>query len=469
VIILYIILVLGISTIFWSSVGLLRASLERSAGVADWLGAVLARLPFSLVRPRGEHEKDRHPMLERWARNAGPMHRATTPRIVPSRVAVIIAAHNEALVIGDTIRTVSMLVPHKNIHIISDKSTDATAAIARGVGVNVLELDPNRGKAGALDAGIKHFKLCDRFDAVMLLDADTQPAADYLETGLPLFDDPDVAAVAGRAKSIMDPPAPTWFGRFLVYYRERLYVAVQLMLKYGQAARSANVVSIVPGFASMYRTSALRHINILAPGLVIEDFNMTFEIHAQQLGRIAFHPQAATAYTQDPDTFRDYSKQVSRWILGFWQTVRRHKVRFSRFWLVMGLHIVELVFSSIFFVILIPLFLLSTVSALMVSAGDLSPEVLFLSGLLRPRDLLIGVFVPDFILTILATISVRKPLYLLMAPFFPFMRIVDAFICLRALPKAFSSKSTGVWVSPQRRPQSVTATDTLKNKTPMGA
>jgi poly-beta-1,6-N-acetyl-D-glucosamine synthase len=456
----YVVLVLGVSTIFWSMVGLLRVVTHKSQDLADWIGGLLARLPMRQRRMLAQGRGVAAASPESGRRNDGPLHRADSCSVTPSRVAVLIAAHNEALVISDTIRTIAMLVPLRNIHIISDKSTDTTASIARAAGVNVLELDPNRGKAGALDEGIRHFKLCDRFDAVMLLDADTQPAADYLETGLPLFDDPDVVAVAGRAKSIMDPPPPTWFGRFLVYYRERLYIVVQLLLKYGQAARFANVVSIVPGFASMYRTSALRQINILAPGLVIEDFNMTFEIHAKRLGRIAFHPQAAIAYTQDPDTFQDYSKQVYRWILGFWQTVRRHKVRFSRFWLVMALYILEVLLSCMFFILLVPVFLLSIISALMVAAGDHAPALIFLSGVLRPQDLLIGVFLPDFLLTLLAVISVRKPLYLLMAPFFPFLRIVDSVICIRALRPAFSSKSTGVWVSPQRRQQS---------KTPMGA
>lgn len=456
--VLYIVLVLGISTIFWSIIGLMRAAASKFEQLADWTGGVLARTPLSRTRALALIGMARNLQLETSNRR-GPLHRAATVRIKPSGVAVLIAAHNEELVISDTIRTVSLLVPLRNIHIISDKSTDATAAIARTAGVNVLELEPNRGKAGALAAGIAHFGLCDRFDAVMLLDADTQPAADYLETGLPLFDDPDVAAVAGRAKSIMDPPAATWLGRFLVYYRERLYVVVQLMLKYGQAARLANVVPIVPGFASMYRTSALEKIDVVATGLVIEDFNMTFEVHAKRLGRIAFHPQAAIAYTQDPDNFGDYSKQIHRWILGFWQTVRRHQKRFSRFWVVMAFYILELVLSCVFFVLLIPAFVVSMVSALMVSWGDTTPTVVFLSGILRPQDLLLGVFIPDLLLTLLAVVSVRKPLYLLMAPFFPLLRIVDAFVCLRALKAAFVSKSSGVWVSPARRAQS---------KAPMG-
>jgi poly-beta-1,6-N-acetyl-D-glucosamine synthase len=58
----------------------------------------------------------------------------------------------------------------------------------------------------------------------------------------------------------------------------------------------------------MYRSSAPAKIKVLAPGLVIEDFNMTFEIQAKKLGRIAFRPSAAVAYTQDPDNFRRRSR-----------------------------------------------------------------------------------------------------------------------------------------------------------------
>ncbi len=433
---LYIVLVLGVSTIFWTLIGLLRLTREHYLRFSVWL---------SICRDRGR--------LIFWTKGQRPKHRSNGAEVLPRNVAVLVAAHNEALVISETIRAASALVPLRNIHVISDMSSDDTAAISRASGVNVLELEPNRGKAGALAEGIAHFNLCQRFEVVMLLDADTRPTSDYLSTGLPLFSDPTVVAVAGRAKSLVRPTAPTAIGRFLVAYRERLYVVVQLLLKYGQAARGANVVSIVPGFASMYRTTALEKINVLAPGLVIEDFNMTFEIHAKKLGRIAFHPGAAVAYTQDPDTFSDYTKQVRRWILGFWQTVRRHRLQWGKFWFVLVIYIFELVASCIFLVLLVPTFLLSLVASIEVGGGERSEVLVFLSGLLRPQDLLIGLLLPDLLLTILAAVSLRRPRYLLMAPLFPLMRIIDAAICLQVLPRAFSAKSTGVWVSPARRIQ----------------
>jgi biofilm PGA synthesis N-glycosyltransferase PgaC len=459
VIALYIVMVLGVSTIFWSFIGLMRLVGEEYdrrrgagralslAGIRGWLagGGHASRAP----QVTSHYGPGRAATIDR----AHGRHRANPVRVLPSSVAVLVAAHNEALVIRETIQAAAALVPLRNIHVVSDMSTDDTAAIARRAGVKVLELEPNRGKAGALAAGIAHFDLCRKFKVVMLLDADTRPAADYLETGLPMFSDPTVVAVAGRAKSIMTPAAPTALGRFLVAYRERLYIVVQLLFKYGQAAKGANVVSIVPGFASMYRTSALAKIDVLAPGLVIEDFNMTFEIHAKKLGRIAFHPSAAVAYTQDPDTFRDYTKQVRRWILGFWQTVRRHRLQLGKFWLVLVFYIIETVVSCVFFVLLIPMLLLSFVAAAQVQLGNASADMTVVAGLLRPQDVLLGVFLPDLLLTIIAALSLHRPGFLLMAPLFPLMRILDAGICLMMLPRAFFAASSGVWTSPARRAQ----------------
>jgi cellulose synthase/poly-beta-1,6-N-acetylglucosamine synthase-like glycosyltransferase len=466
-IILYAILVLGVSTIFWSLVGLIRLATEqyvKRIALGPTFGVrvarMLQRLPFGIAArglsngPRSRGGASSRPLQRSQLQREHGRHRARGVRILPANVAVLIAAHNEALVISETIRAAAALVPVRNIHVISDMSADDTAALARAAGVKVLELEANRGKAGALAEGIAHFDLCRKFKVVMLLDADTRPTPDYLETGLPLFSDPSVVAVAGRARSITTPPPSTALGRFLVAYRDRLYVVVQLLLKYGQAARGANVVSIVPGFASMYRTSALAKIKVLAPGLVIEDFNMTFEIHAKKLGRIAFHPSAAVAYTQDPDNLQDYIKQVRRWILGFWQTVRRHGLQAGKFWMVLLLYMVELVMSCIFFVLLIPVFLLSVVASMQVHnfGGDAQSFVL-LSGLLRPQDVLLGVLIPDFILSIVAAIALRRPSLLLMAPLFPLVRILDSVICLMVLPRAFSTVSSGVWASPLRRVQ----------------
>ena len=107
----------------------------------------------------------------------------------------------------------------------------------------------------------------------------------------------------------------------------------------------------MPGFASMYRTAVLPHIDMNPPGLAIEDFNMTFEVYQKRLGKVGF-TLSAVAVTQDPDNFHDYIKQTKRWALGLWQTVRRHPPRPNLFTAMLALLLLELITSSLLFVLL---------------------------------------------------------------------------------------------------------------------
>jgi cellulose synthase/poly-beta-1,6-N-acetylglucosamine synthase-like glycosyltransferase len=383
---------------------------------------------------------------------------APPERLRPDGVAILVAAHNEELVVEATIRSAASAVPLSNVFVVSDGSTDRTSELAAAAGATVLDLHPNRGKAGALTALIEDFELARRFEVVLLLDADTQLSPDYLASGLPLFDDPEVVAVAGRAMTLPDPRPPTFVGRVLVAYRERLYVAVQYLQKFGQAARHLNAVAIVPGFASMYRTRVLGDIDIAAPGLAIEDYNMTFEVHAKRLGRIAFHPGAARALTQDPDSIREYVRQVRRWSLGFWQTVRRHGIRLGRFWAVLVLFILELVTSSVFLLAVPPLLGISVAATIVQGTGvDHTGIATAIAGVLPPWVIVAGTLVPDFVLTAYAAAVTRRPRYLLLGVFFPFIRMLDAALCLRALGEALRRRTDGRWESPTRRNVTTTA------------
>ncbi len=402
------VLVLGVNTLFWSAAGLIR---------------VVAGLRH---QPGGAH------------------------RFTASDVAVLMPAHNEEAVIANSLQAVLKLLPPEQIHVVSDGSKDDTVNFAKHYGVNVYDLQPNRGKAGALAAAIEYFELAAKFKVMLLLDADSRLADDYLETGLPGFDDPDVVAVAGRVRCMHDPR--TFLGRFLVGYRSRLYAVTQLLIKYGQASRRANVVNIVPGFASMYRTDILAAINITAPGLVIEDFNMTFELHANRLGRIAFHPGAAVAYTQDPDDWRSYMSQIKRWTLGYWQTVRKHGLHLGMFWTALAVQIFELVSSSVMVFALLPLLVLGLYSQFVAPhLGDLGAFGWTITGGLPLKYAFTGFVLPDMALTTFAAIALRRPSLMLMAPLFPVLRFVEAYVCLRSIPAAWRTTSTGRWISPKRR------------------
>ncbi|MDO8649126.1 MAG: glycosyltransferase [Candidatus Peregrinibacteria bacterium] len=378
-----------------------------------------------------------------------PKKRGRYPRVSPDRVAAIVPAHNEELCIARTLRALKKVVPRTHIFVGSDASTDRTADIVVREGCHVLEINPNKGKAGVLVTLIGQFRIVERFDAMIIVDADTELDSHYLENALPYFDDPQVVAVAGHAVTRWEPHTfPRW-PYFFTAYRVRLYCVLQALMRYAQTWKYTNVTSIVPGFASMYRTHVLPKIDIAAKGMIIEDFNMTFELQKKKLGKVAYHP-SIFGTCQDPFTFRDYVKQVKRWNLGFWQTVRRHGVWPSFFWLALGLFLIEMFIYS-FFLLGLPLFLIGFLFTGFAPIEVPFPEGIPLELTLNFQDLFMGVFVMDYALTVIVAVFERKPLLLVYGLGFLVLRYIDVFLYVLTFPLAFIVKSTGQWKSPARK------------------
>jgi biofilm PGA synthesis N-glycosyltransferase PgaC len=228
-------------------------------------------------------------------------------------------------------------------------------------------------------------------------------------------------------------------------------------MKYGQTWRGVSATHIVPGFASVYRSKALRHITVNPPGLVIEDFNMTFELHAKRLGRVAFSPKAR-AYTQDPAAYRDYVRQMRRWALGLWQTVRRSRPRRAVFAGSLALTLLELLTSSVMYLLLPPVVLLLSLTEAVpgvTTTPVLGVVCIQLSAHMGLAEIGLGIALPDYVLTCFVALVERRPRYLLLGLFFLPLKITDAAIALYTLPRAWLDRSTGQWVSPTRRPVQV--------------
>lgn len=361
-------------------------------------------------------------------------------------VAVVIPAHNEEIALPKCIAALKAIIPARQIHVASDGSKDATVAIARSLGCEALDIRPNGGKAKAIDRAIKHYHLCQRFKAVLIQDADSEIDPHYFDHALPLFDDPDVCVVAGHVLSRWrDQRLPT-LDMLFAAYRTRLYRILQTAFQYGQSWKWTSVSYIAPGFASIYRTEALIQIDITAPGLVIEDFNMTFEVQHKRLGRVAYTPRARCS-SEDPFNLSDYRKQVQRWYLGFWQTVRRHGFWPSRFWLALGGLLAELLVISIFALALPLAVLVNLTTGLEVPALSIGQMAI---RPVSPLTLLALFLAVDYTLTLVVAIIERRPSLMLYGLAFPAIRLLDAALFLRALAKSFSAKSDGRWVSPAR-------------------
>ncbi len=362
------------------------------------------------------------------------------------QVAILIPAYNEGVGIEPTVKSAIQLVGSENVFVVNDCSSDNTSDILKTLGINQLDLKVNAGKAKALDAAIKYFRLCYDYQFLLILDADTEIDCDYLKYALPKFDDPEVSVVAGHAIPKWDAKKAFSRSSFYVTYRIKLYLLTQAFLRYGQTTSRLNVSFIIPGFSSIYRTRVIPKIDITAPGLVIEDFNMTFELHKKKLGRIAYSPRAV-ARCHEPHSFKDYTSQIKRWHLGFWQTVVRHGFWKSQFSLALSLFILESLVISLGFIALPIIGLLTIVPHL--PGTSMLPQLTTGTTQLFFQGVLILLMLDWASTAIIAWIT-KNPALLWHGIFFFVLRWVDSLYFLLTLPMVFFVKSNGRWTSPSR-------------------
>jgi cellulose synthase/poly-beta-1,6-N-acetylglucosamine synthase-like glycosyltransferase len=120
--------------------------------VYQWLWAIVALLP--------------------WRR------RNPVPTTDPSRLVVVIPAHNEERVLGATLTSLARVdYPRDRIHVVvvADRCDDRTAELAREYGAEPLERrDGLPGKGSAIAWAIDQLRLAGRaFDGLVIVDADT--------------------------------------------------------------------------------------------------------------------------------------------------------------------------------------------------------------------------------------------------------------------------------------------------------
>ncbi len=102
-------------------------------------------------------------------------------------IAVIIPAHNESFEIAKTVgsikNTLNYPEDHFNIIVIADNCQDNTAELSREAGAEVVERFDlsSKGKGQALDWFFKlHKSIYLKFDAIVIIDADTTPHPNFL-------------------------------------------------------------------------------------------------------------------------------------------------------------------------------------------------------------------------------------------------------------------------------------------------
>jgi biofilm PGA synthesis N-glycosyltransferase PgaC len=248
----------------------------------------------------------------RVAKNSGAVK---APR--KAQLALLIAGHNERLVIEKTILSaIKAGMPAKHIYVVDDCSDDETRALAAAIvgRANTMRVQRS-GKGLALTKAAKKFQLTQRYQWIHIADADGGFAPDYFKIFRASLNSA-YAAATGYVRSLP--------GEGISQYRVLEYtIGMEVHRRFQSLAQT---ISVIPGPTSCFRADVFDQVNFANKSLT-EDFDVTVQIHRKKLGKIQFIPRAVV-YTQDPRTMRDFTKQITRWNRGTMQGVTRHRIGF---------------------------------------------------------------------------------------------------------------------------------------------
>jgi cellulose synthase/poly-beta-1,6-N-acetylglucosamine synthase-like glycosyltransferase len=225
------------------------------------------------------------------------------------RLTVLIAAHDEAPVIGARLENALALdYPREKLEIVvaSDGSRDATADIVRGFadrGVRLLDYQPNRGKAATLNAAWRTVT----GDVVVLSDANT-----FTDRAAPRrlarwFRDPSVGAVCGRL-ILVDPAS----GRNV----DGLYWRYETFLKRCEARLAA----LLGANGAIYAMRRDGYVPIPAE-TIVDDFVIPLLARLERGTRLVYDADAI-AREETPPELHDEFKRRARIGAGDFQSLR---------------------------------------------------------------------------------------------------------------------------------------------------
>ncbi len=221
-----------------------------------------------------------------------------TPRSAP-RILALLPSHNEEALLPAALRSLeAQTVPVERIVVVSDHSTDGTAAIAAGWGgrVGLFETRANRDrKAGALNQALAALlPTLEDEDRVFVLDADSTIGPDFLAH--------DAHGLWQRLQA----------SEYVRYARE--------------IARDQARARVLTGTATVVRVGALRAVararrarqlpgtGIYQTGALCEDFELTLAL--KTLGNRCLSPQACVVHTEVMPTLGTWWRQRTRWQRG---------------------------------------------------------------------------------------------------------------------------------------------------------
>lgn len=267
-----------------------------------------------------------------WPASTSP----ATPA-APVRTTVLIPAHNEAGLIGATVSALARQCgPMTSILVVADNCTDATAALARAQGAQVVERHDlsRRGKGYALACGRDALAALPP-DCVVVLDADCVIEGAGVEALSAL------AVASGRAVQSRNLQRPVAGGAPSAQISGFAFLVKNLVRQRGMMRLGG--VAGLGGTGMAFPWSVFADAP-LATDELAED--LAFGVWLTHTNRPPMFVEAVHTWS-DPASGQDLMVQRNRWERGFLRTARRHAiplvlsgiVRFSRSRVWLGLHL----------------------------------------------------------------------------------------------------------------------------------
>lgn len=205
-----------------------------------------------------------------------------------------------------------------DIYVVDDSSTDRTGAKARKIiGKDNVVRVSRGGKGRAIEAGVAKFDLTNKYQWIHIADADGIFGAGYFDHFKSRLNRGKHSAAIGYVQSLRGD----WISRYRTYeYTWGQTVNRRLQAFFG-------VIPVVPGPTACIHAKIFNKLSF-DNDTMTEDFDATLQIYRKGLGKIAFFPKAVI-YTQDPMSYRDFIKQITRWYRGYFQSIVNHRVSFE--------------------------------------------------------------------------------------------------------------------------------------------
>ena len=231
-------------------------------------------------------------------------------------VSIIIPCFNEELTIKNCVNSlIRQSYTYFEIIIVDDGSSDNTKELGKELANKYPKKvffysKSNGGKASALNYGIMRAS----GEIVVSMDADSIFLRDTLRQLVLSFYNQEVVAVGGNVRVANR-------SKFIGKYQAVEYINGLNLQR--RSFAFMNCMQVISGAIGAFRKDKLLEIGGYSSDTIVEDMDLTVSI-AKAGGKVDYNGKAI-AYTEAPESIKDFLKQRHRWTIGGFQVLKKHK------------------------------------------------------------------------------------------------------------------------------------------------